>query len=293
MIASGFSGATRNTNDGRSAMTSNVPPIRDWPRLLVEAAAIVMSYETGVTLRQLFYRLIVAKLLENTIAAYKALSKKTAAARRKRNFPDLLDRTRVIHRYRTWDSPDAARAWLASVYRRDRTEGQAVSLYLGVEKHGLVEQLEAWFGDLGVPILALGGYSSQTYVDDIVGDVSAQGRPAILIYAGDFDPSGEDIPRDLVARAGCFAEVRRVALSSDQVEAYGLPPQMGKATDSRAAGFVRRHGRLVQVELDALPPDVLQGLFSDAIAEYWDEGAYGAAVAGEAEERAVLERAAS
>jgi hypothetical protein len=268
-------------------------PLRDWPRLLVQAAAIIASYDTGVTLRQLFYRLVAAALLENSVNAYKALSKTTAAARRKGRFPDLLDRTRVIHRYRTWDSPDAARAWLARIYRRDRTEGQAVALYLGVEKHGLVEQLQAWFGDLGVPILALGGYSSQTYVDDIVDDVSAQGRPAILIYAGDFDPSGEDIPRDLVARAGCFAEVRRVALSSDQVDAYRLPPQMGKATDSRAAEFVRRHGRLIQVELDALPPDVLQGLFGDAIADYWDEGAYEAALAREAAERAILERAAS
>jgi hypothetical protein len=27
-----------------------------------------------------------------------------------------------------------------------------------VEKAGIVEQLQAWFGDLGVPVLALGGY---------------------------------------------------------------------------------------------------------------------------------------
>jgi hypothetical protein len=29
-------------------------------------------------------------------------------------------------------------------------------------------------------------------VKQIVDDVEAQGRPAVLLYAGDFDPSGED-----------------------------------------------------------------------------------------------------
>ena len=56
---------------------------------------------------------------------------------------------------------------------------QTVSLYLGVEKAGIVEQLQEWFGDLGVPVLALGGYGSQTYVDEVVADVRLLGaRPS-------------------------------------------------------------------------------------------------------------------
>lgn len=48
------------------------------------------------------------------------------------------------------------------------------------------------------------------------------------IYAGDFDPSGEDIERDFLVRAACFAETVRVALDWDQVEEFDLPPQEGK-----------------------------------------------------------------
>ena len=216
------------------------------------------SYDTLVTLRQLFYRLVAAQLLPNTTNAYKSLSKYTAEARRAGTFPALMDRGRTIHRYQTFASPAAARRWLQAIYRRDRTEGQTVSLYLGVEKAGIVAQLQEWFGDLGVPVLALGGYSSQTYVDDVIADVAATKRPAVLLYAGDHDPSGEDIDRDFTARTDCWDEVRRVALTAAQVEQYALPPQPGKDTDSRARGFVERHGRLVQVELDALPPDVLR-----------------------------------
>ncbi len=242
----------------------------DWVRVLVEAETIVDSYATGVTLRQLFYRLVAAQSLPNTSSAYKGLSCKTAAARRNGDFPDLIDRGREIHRSSFWSSPVDAIDALVRQYRLDRTDGQDVSLYIGVEKAGLVMQLESWFGDLGIPIIALGGYSSQTFVDDVVSDVEDQDRDAVLLYGGDFDPSGEDIDRDFEERTGCFNKVVRVALTADQVSAYGLPPAMGKTTDSRAGAFVARHGQLVQVELDALPPDVLEQLYRNAIAEFWD-----------------------
>jgi hypothetical protein len=260
----------------------------NWPALLETAATVVRSYDTSVTLRQLFYRLVAAELLPNTQNAYKALSRYTAMARRAGTFPKLMDRTRSIHRYQTFDDPDEARGWLSRIYRRDRTKSQEHSVYLGVEKHGIVEQLSQWFGDLGIPVLALGGYGSQTYVDNVIEDVEGQGRAAVLLYAGDFDPSGEDIDRDFVERTGCWSDVRRVALTDQQVEEHGLPPQPGKATDSRARGFIERHGRLVQVELDALPPDVLRDLFAAAIEDFWDTSAYDEVVEEEDSERQQL-----
>ena len=117
-----------------------------------------------------------------------------------------------------------------------------MSLYLGVEKAGMVVQLQSWFGDLGVPVLALGGYSSQTYTDDVAAHAGDRERPAVLLYAGDFDPSGEDIDRDFIERSACWDKVIRVALSADQVRDYRLPVNPGKVTDSRAAGFIERHG---------------------------------------------------
>jgi len=122
----------------------------------------------------------------------------------------------------------------------------------------------------------------------VAADARAQGRPAVLLYAGDFDPLGEDIDRDFVERTACWAQVVRVALGADQVTAYDLPPAMGKATDSRASSFAARHGRLVQVELDALPPDVLRALFADALTPYVDRSTFAAVVAREEAERAAL-----
>lgn len=272
-------------------MLTRQKPRLDWPQILDTARVVIARYDTGVTLRQLFYRLVAAEILPNTRVAYATLSKVTAAARREGRFPSLIDRTRTIHRYQTFASPAQARRWLKQIYRRDRTEGQRYSIYLGVEKAGIVEQLQAWFGDLGVPILALGGYSSQSYVDEIVADVEEQGRPAILIYAGDFDPSGEDIQRDFSERTDVFDRVIRIALTPEQIAEHDLPEQMGKATDTRAARFVAKHGRLVQVELDALPPDVLQRLHAEAIEDYWDQDTHEAVLEQEADESAKLGRA--
>ena len=248
----------------------------EWPAIIDRAAEIVRSYNTSVTLRQLFYRLVSAQLLPNTDTSYKRLSALTAQARRDGWFPPLIDRGRSIHVHAAWDGPAAAMGALISQYRLDRTSGQDVSLYLGVEKAGMVVQLDAWFGDLGIPVLALGGYSSQTYTDDVAADAGRRERPAVLLYAGDFDPSGEDIDRDFEERSGCWAKVIRVALTAGQVDDYGLPPNPGKATDSRAAGFIARHGELVQVELDALDPDDLRDLYQAAINPYWDVSAYAA-----------------
>lgn len=260
-----------------------------WGHVISTARGIVESYDTPVTLRQLFYRLVAQLLIPNKRSAYTRLSSVTAEARRNGEFPELIDRTRHIHEYLCFASPGDAIRDAANTYRRDRTEGQDVSLYLGVEKAGIVNQLDMWFGDpLGLPILALGGYASQAYVDKIIQHVQRQDRPAVLLYAGDHDPSGWDIPRDFIDRTECWKQVHRVALTPEQVTEYGLPESIGKETDTRKTGFVARFGKLVQVEMDALPPDVLRGLFNDALTEYWDESTFDTVIARENEEAATL-----
>lgn len=246
----------------------------NWDSVIVLAAKIVRQYDTGVTLRQLFYRLVAAEILPNKRSAYQRLSSLTAQARRDGWFPALVDRTRSINRPTSFDSPLDAQNWLQSIYRRDRTEGQEYNIYLGVEKAGLVELLRSWFHPLGIPILALSGYASQTYVQNIINDVTRDGRTSVLLYAGDFDPSGIDIERDFKRRTGVFDETERVALTWEQVVEYKLPPLMGKRSDPRAAQFIREQGQLVQVEVDALPPDLLRKLYADLIRPYWNESAY-------------------
>lgn len=262
----------------------------DWPAVLEQAREIVEGYASPVTLRQVYYRLVATGAVPNTVSSYKRLSAVTAAARRTDTFPDLADHGRRIDRPISFDDVDQARAWLRQAYRRDRTAGQPVAVYLGVEKDALVTQLADWYDDLGLPVIALRGYGSQTLADLVRRDAHSAQRPAVLLYAGDHDPSGDDIERDFLARTDCWIYTQRVALTAEQVIEFDLPPQPGKATDSRAATFIAAHGHLVQVEVDALEPDTLHRLFDDAIAHWWDPDAYDAVLQAEAADRDRLDR---
>ena len=183
-------------------------------------------------------------------------------------------------------------------YCRDRTEGQDTAVYLAVEKATLVAQMQSWFGDLGLPILALRGYSSESYEREIAEDVagSANGRPVVVLYAGDFDPSGEDIARNFaeqLTRRGVKHSLERIALTDEQVRDYNLPESVGKDTDTRAAAFAERHGKLVQVELEALSPDQLRGIYQQAIDRHCNQDAYEQQLVIEQSEIDILTRIAN
>ena len=177
--------------------------------VLPVARAIVESYNTGVTLRQLFYRLVSLPLdhparLPNQDSYYARLAARTAGWRRDGYFPDLVDPRREILGGGGFTSPqEYLRFQLSSnYYRRNHSEGQPYQIWLGVEKAGLVNQLSSWFRDLGLRIIALGGQCSQPYVDEITRAVRRDGRPALLWYAGDHDPTGWSILQSFVDRCG-------------------------------------------------------------------------------------------
>jgi hypothetical protein len=268
-----------------------------WPGVIDAAHEIVRGSALPLTLRGLHYRLV--SLPEqgypNTTYAYKRLSELTAAGRREGTFPDLIDQTRRIERPWFYGSTEDALSQLVEDYRRDRTEGQEAALYVGTEKRTLLPLLTGALDERGIPVVPLGGYTSQTFIDDVVRNALADGRPPVLLYLGDFDPSGEDIERDFLTRTrGVFREAHRVALTRAQVvEEFDLPVAVGKETDSRSAAFRLRYGELVQVELEALPPEDLVDLLERAIEPYWDASRAEAVLAEESGDRRQLKELAS
>ena len=66
------------------------------------ASEIVNGYDIKVTLRQLFYRLVMEELIPNKDAAYTTLSERTAQARREDGFPPLMEHGRRVRQYASW-----------------------------------------------------------------------------------------------------------------------------------------------------------------------------------------------
>ena len=115
-------------------------------------------------------------------------------------------------------------------------------------------------------------------------DVEGGQRPVIL-HLGDHDPSGVDMSRDVEDRLRMFMEYdenedpvgygdrlifERIALNWDQIQEYKPPPNPAKTTDSRAKKYIAEYGN-DSWELDALRPDVMEGIIREAIEEFIDD----------------------
>lgn len=236
----------------------------DWGAVLALGAGHVQAERASLgmppTLRRVHYLLVSDEAATvagyaNTVGAYKGLSRETARAREAGTFPSLTDRTRSVVRPQAWQSEREARDWLADAFALDRRPYCARRVLVGVEKDGIVPLVRSRFGWLDVS--AVRGYASLTHARTL-------SRYDVIVYAGDFDPTGLDIDRDLAERAGVLVD--RVALTEAQVAEHRLPPAPAKSADSRTAAMLAEHGVAVQVEVDALPGAVLLDAIGGAVA---------------------------
>ena len=254
--------------------------------VVLESLKVFRQYDTALTLRQLYYRLVSKHLFSNTINSYKRLSRLMVRAREERDVPVncLEDRSRrILGRGDTgYNSAEAflkqrfanlQSSWKS--FNMPRWDDQPVYLVVSLEKDALSRLVSDIANRYAVRTFPTRGYPSFTYVQNMASYIRnrLKDKPTVVLYFGDFDPSGVDIERDLTERlakydAGDFS-VQRVALNSDQIEQYKLPPMPVKKSDARAESFVEEYGNMT-VELDALEPNVLKNLVQQAILSHID-----------------------
>jgi hypothetical protein len=250
--------------------------------LIAEVNGILGEYDCAVTLRQLFYRLVARLVLPNTRAAYQSLSSHLTSARA----AGLVDARRIVDHVRgtirvgCWESPAELLHAAVTQYRREKWATQPHHVEVWCEKDAVVSVLRPVTDALEVTLYPCRGYSSFSALleaADRLRSAMAFGRSPRVIYLGDFDPSGQDMPRDIRDRlAGDYdidVALEVVALTRDQIEEHGLPRMMTKGSDSRAARFVESNGDIA-VELDALPPDVLADLTRASVLRFLDKSAF-------------------
>lgn len=121
--------------------------------------------------------------------------------------------------------------------------------------------------EYAVGFRVLHGFSDATIVYDVA--QYDDGRPLIVLYVGDFDPSGMfmsevDLPERLDRYGGDHVTLKRIALTVEQTA--GLPSFLAaaKRKDPRYKWFVANHGRHCW-ELDAMDPNDLRDCVEEAI----------------------------
>lgn len=249
---------------------------------------ILSRYEPGIlTLRGLYYQLV-ALGMTNSISHYKRVVNAMIEARwdKSVDFEAFSDRDREMTGFTNASESDLEssilqgksqiKAWM-SHYSKNKWENQPIYPEVFIEKKALQGVFESvcWKNDIALG--ACKGYPSLTFLYDATRrfiEAEKRGKNVIVLYFGDYDPSGEDIPRAIeenIKRLGCETiEVKRIALMHHQVIDWNLPPAPIKSTDSRAAKW----NGIGQVELDAVEPRKLQRMCQDAISSVFDESLF-------------------
>lgn len=232
-----------------------------------------------LTLRQLYYQLVSRNVIPNTERSYKNLGKLVSDGRLAGllDWDGIEDRARVAQLPADYANLDTLVSAALYSYRLPRWDSQPEYAELWVEKDALAGVLAPLGDEYHVPVMVNRGYSSQSAMYTAARRIrrEAGGKLATILYLGDLDPSGEDMVRDVRDRLelfGAAVDVRKVAITPDQVAQYNPPPNPAKLTDSRAAGFIAIHGD-ESFEVDALPPAVLQQVIRDAMDQIVDVAA--------------------
>jgi len=253
-----------------------------------------MGYD--LTLRQVYYQLVARDIIPNNERSYKNLGNLISDGRLAGliDWDAIIDRTRNLRQNSHWDSPAQIIEVCANQFAYNKWEGQENYIEVWVEKDALVGVVGQICGRLDIPFFSCRGYVSQSEMWGAAQrlDKFSSDKEIIIIHLGDHDPSGKDMSRDIMDRVnifGVYPEFKRIALNIDQIKKYNPPPNPTKLTDSRCYGYIREFGHECW-ELDALRPEIIEGLIRETVLQYCDMDQFEKAREKEKEARKLLKK---
>jgi hypothetical protein len=238
-----------------------------------------------LSVRQLYYQLVARALIENTERSYKRIASIINDARLCGliDWDAIEDRNRDIEMRQRWESGAQIIQASRDSFHMDMWDNQPHRVFIIVEKAALAGVLGGVSRKYDVPLLAARGYPSVSIVREMalqhIADPLHNGQAVTILHLGDHDPSGIDMTRDLRERFELFLgdgypadnfELKRIALTMDQIEEESPPPNPAKTADSRFASYKREHGD-ESWELDALEPSYLVNLVTEEIDDCVDD----------------------
>ena len=248
----------------------------------------LLKAEHPMTVRQVFYRLVSAGVVDKTEAQYKSTVCRLLTEMRLQHSEDevelllssspsptipygwIADNTRWMRKPVTFSGTDAALKRTAELYRRNLWDDADAYVEVWLEKEALLGVLISETVEYDVPLMVTRGYPSLSFVAEAAKVIGNKDKPAYLYYFGDRDPSGDDIPRHIeerLAELAPWAEIHfeKIAVTTEQIETLGLPTRPTKKSDTRSKTFVGE-----SVEVDAIPPSTLREMVRDCIEHHVD-----------------------
>jgi len=242
------------------------------------AIKAVLKSDHPMTLRQVFYQLVVRGVIEKTEEEYQQTVIRLLTDMRMDGqipFAWLVDESRRRRITQTYNSIAAAARDTAKFYRRSALRECASHIEIWVEKEALSGVLWEVTSEYDVPLLVSKGCPSITQLYGTACEIyrAAKADKQSYIYQfGDHDPSGVMIPKAIQRRLCEFCEkfdcpapiFERVALTPEQITEFDLPTRPTKRDGNlHAKGFEGD-----SVELDALPASKLRSMVREVIEQH-------------------------
>jgi hypothetical protein len=169
---------------------------------LEQAARDVLVERHPLTLRQLYYGLVSRGALPKTEGAYAKLKRVMRDVRESGACPWdwVVDHVRSVFEVDSWDSVEGLLNDTSKLYRRDLMRQQDVSIQLWAESDSIGSVIAPVADRYTIPTYIGRGYASRGYLWSAARDAVAAhkaGKEVVILHVGDFDPSGEDIFRDV------------------------------------------------------------------------------------------------
>jgi hypothetical protein len=182
----------------------------------------------------------------------------------------IVDETRDLERRPSWDNPADFVRTVSKAYRRDFWNQQPARVEVWSEKGTVRGVLAPVLDEYGVGFRVMHGFSGATTIYDVAQD--NDGRPLVVLYCGDFDPSGMwmsecDLPARLSKYGGEHVSVKRIALAVADLTTLPSFAAADKKNDPRYKWFVQNFGNRCW-ELDAMDPNDLRSRVESEIAAW-------------------------
>lgn len=249
-----------------------------------------------LTLRQAYYQLVARGYIPNNERSYKNIGNLINDGRLAGliDWYSITDRTRYLRGNTHWSYPQDVIESAKYSYRLNKWNGQPNYVEVWVEKDALIDIVSQACRPIDTPHFSCRGYTSQSEMWTAAQRFIRQNgkrEGCYIIHLGDHDPSGIDMTRDIQERLemfGASVEVKRVALTMEQVQTYNPPPNPAKITDSRCGKYIAEYGD-ESWELDALEPQMLTNLIHSEVTALRDDSIYQAICDREEREKEELE----
>jgi hypothetical protein len=263
-------------------------------------AVIVASLKADhpMTVRQVFYQLVVRGAVEKTEGEYSRTVVRLLTDMGMDGeipFSWISDESRSRTTLRSFDNVSDALDDTAKFYRRNAMRECPAYFDVWSEKQALAGIIWDEAGEYGVPVVVSKGMPSITQLyqtASLVRRAARASKPTYIYQFGDHDPSGVLIPQTIQKRLGQMCgkldcpppHFERAALTPEHIEEFNLPTRPTKRDGNTHAYDFEGES----VELDALPATELRTMVREVIGRHISDEALEALQVAEASERSLL-----